>query len=178
VILYDPAYYPTYTGDGEIVFQFADLADVDGNRMYSTCGIQNGDHTDGITFAYYARRPATATTYNEPLAIKFTTAGPEAADVTPRPTRLFFLGQNEPNPCQSATSFRFGLEREAPVVLRIFDVDGRLVRTLWQGRLSGGEHTLEWGGHSDQGHLVPAGVYFYTLQADEQTATRKMLRLR
>ncbi|MBD3237773.1 MAG: hypothetical protein GF330_13805, partial [Candidatus Eisenbacteria bacterium] len=71
VILYDPAYYPTATGDGVIVFQYETVNNSDSQQMYSTVGIQDAMHTTGITFNYFNRRPSTAAALAAGLAVKF-----------------------------------------------------------------------------------------------------------
>jgi hypothetical protein len=56
VILYDPAYYPTPTGDGEILFQYLDVTETYGagyDNPYSTVGIERPDHQDGIEIVYW-----------------------------------------------------------------------------------------------------------------------------
>ncbi|RJP73056.1 MAG: T9SS C-terminal target domain-containing protein, partial [Candidatus Zixiibacteriota bacterium] len=78
IILYDPAYYPTPTGDGEIVFQYYNIVEVNGpgdDNPYSTVGIERHDHHDGIEVAYWNSYddPATAHLQNG-RAYKFTTA--------------------------------------------------------------------------------------------------------
>ncbi len=180
VILYDPAYFPTYTGDGVIVFQYETLNNNDYQLMYSTCGIEDGEHTTGILYNYYNRKPATAANYAAGLAIKFTTQGPGASDAhaTDDGVPRLQLHQNTPNPFQGGTLIRFDLDRERPIALRIFNVDGQLVRALLQGTLSAGPHAIDWTGHDDLGLPVPAGVYFYKLETGEQVATRKLLLLR
>jgi hypothetical protein len=96
VIIYDPAFYPTPTGDGEIVFQYNAIADLGGSfgglpydNPYSTVGIENPAQTDGIEVVYqnYYSDPAAAHLQNG-RAYKFTTSfGPLAAnlDVTLTP---------------------------------------------------------------------------------------------
>lgn len=179
VILYDPVYYPTLTGDGEFVFQYETVNNNDGQQMYSTVGIQNGDHTTGITYNYFNQRPTTAASLTAGLAVKFTTAMPGASGVTDgaTPTALRLV-QNEPNPFRGTTAIRFGLGSGGPVALRVFDVNGQLVRTLYDGRLPAGEHAVRWYGTDQAGQPVPAGVYFYKLDAAEQTTTKKLLLLR
>ena len=62
VILYDPAYYPTATGDGIIVFQYQDF-DIGGSlHMYWTTGIQNADCNDGVLYSYFNMYNAGAAT--------------------------------------------------------------------------------------------------------------------
>lgn len=77
-ILLDPAYYQTPLGDGIIIFQYSAVANTDGTDGYATVGIQNFDHTDGITYTYFNNYPAGAATLATGRAIKFlpTTAEP------------------------------------------------------------------------------------------------------
>jgi len=181
VILYDPQYYPTYSGDGVIVFQYEIVNNNDDTQHYCTAGIQNRDHTDGLTYSFFNIEPPTAPELQAGRAIKFTTGGPGASHAHSEemaPAQLFWVRQNQPNPCRATTTIRFGLERDMPVALRIFDVDGHVVRTLAQESYAPGEHVIAWHGKDNRGNPVPAGVYFYKLDAGDQSATRKMLLLR
>ena len=58
------------------------------------------------------------------------------------------------------------------------DVSGRLVRTLVNGPLAAGAHTAVWNGRDDQGNLVSSGVYFYRLESDAFSGSRKMILLK
>ena len=51
------------------------------------------------------------------------------------------------------------------------------MRQVWTGPLAAGEHELTWDGRDAQGRPVAAGVYLYRVQVDEQTRTRKMVRI-
>jgi hypothetical protein len=88
------------------------------------------------------------------------------------------LQQNRPNPFERSTSISFTLGREEAVVLEIFDVAGRRVRTLAGGTLPAGGHAVTWDGVDDQGRALPAGSYFYRLTAGEIVETRRMVSLR
>jgi hypothetical protein len=91
----------------------------------------------------------------------------------------YALRQNAPNPFRMATEIHFDLPQSAPAELRIFDVSGRLVRVLADGRsLPGGAHSVQWDGTDDAGHRMAAGVYFYQLQAGDFDDTRRMVKLR
>ncbi len=81
VILYDPVYHPTETGDGEIVFQYNAVTNSDATDMYATVGIENADHSDGVLYTYYARYEPGAAALAAPRAIRFV------------PTREVLLGQ-------------------------------------------------------------------------------------
>lgn len=90
----------------------------------------------------------------------------------------FALYPNMPNPFNPTTRILFDLPAQSLVDLEIYDVRGRLVRTLHQGSLPAGRHVYTWDGtdHRDRG--VGSGVYFYRLDAGSNTKTRKMILIR
>jgi flagellar hook assembly protein FlgD len=88
------------------------------------------------------------------------------------------LAQNTPNPFNPRTVIRFDLGRESRVRLEVFDVAGRLVRVLQDGRLPAGNHVAAWDGRDDHGRQLSSGTYFYRLDDGDQELTRKMLMLR
>ena len=87
---------------------------------------------------------------------------------------------NYPNPFNPETWIPYQLSEPAEVTLRIYSVNGVLVRTLVLGHLPAGTYQSQsraayWDGRNDVGESVASGVYFYTLTAGDFTATRKML---
>ena len=102
-----------------------------------------------------------------------TDVDPEDELDTPRQTALH---QNVPNPFNPVTEIRFDLAQSGRVQLRIYDVAGRLVRTLLDKDLSAGRnHTVVWNGLDDQNRSVASGVYFYRLDAADKLLTKKMV---
>jgi len=92
------------------------------------------------------------------------------------PALAFRLHQNAPNPFHPVTTIRFDLPQRAPVSLRVYDVAGRLVHSLVEGRtLEAGRHEAAWNGRSESGQRVGAGLYFYRLQAGAFSETRRMV---
>jgi Endonuclease I/Lamin Tail Domain/FlgD Ig-like domain len=85
------------------------------------------------------------------------------------------LHQNAPNPFNPATTIAYELDTTAQVDLQIFDLSGRLVRTLFQGSEEAGSHQKVWRGRDQAGRSVATGVYFYRLQAGGEVETRRML---
>lgn len=84
-----------------------------------------------------------------------------------------------PNPFNPRTLLRFEIVRGARVRLRIFGVDGSLVRTLTDQAYPAGEHRLYWDGRNDRGRDVGSGAYFVSLDADGAvTPARKVILLR
>ncbi len=94
---------------------------------------------------------------------------------TPLATRL---DQNVPNPFNPSTRIRFALRESGNVSLQIFDVQGRLVRTLADGYFSHGVYNLTWNGSTDRGRNAASGVYFYRLKTARKEFTKKMVLLR
>ena len=87
---------------------------------------------------------------------------------------------NYPNPFNPETWIPYQLAEPAAVTLTISDIQGRVVRLLDLGHQRAGiyQHrarAVYWDGRNAQGELVASGVYFYTLKANEFSATRKML---
>ncbi len=88
------------------------------------------------------------------------------------------LSQNYPNPFNPKTTIAFSLREQGQVSLNIYDVKGRLVRTLVDRRLDANLHRVEWDGLGNNGSPVSSGMYFYRIKAGDFTQTRKMLLLK
>ena len=91
---------------------------------------------------------------------------------------VFRLLPPSPNPVRGRTVLRFDLPVAAETRLRIFDVGGRLVRTLVAETLPAGAHEQVWDGKDDDGRAVPTGIHFARLSAGAAHATRKLMVLR
>lgn len=103
--------------------------------------------------------------------------GPAEARVTPGPQPTCLL-QNAPNPFTTATEIRFTLQAAGPVSLDIFDLSGRLVRSLLENEYcSAGGASLRWDGHREDGKPVASGIYFYRLTTKDAVVTRKLHRI-
>lgn len=87
----------------------------------------------------------------------------------------FALHQNFPNPFNPSTQIQIDLPEAVDFRLTIYDITGRQVRTLYQGRLAAGYHRFNWDSRSDGGAEVAAGIYFCRMSSREFTASRKML---
>ncbi len=75
MILYDPNFYPTSSGDGEILFQYATVNNTDSRDGYVTVGIQNQDHTDGLLYTYWNHYEPGAATLSSGRAIRILPVG-------------------------------------------------------------------------------------------------------
>ncbi|HEX5130954.1 MAG TPA: S8 family serine peptidase [Candidatus Krumholzibacteria bacterium] len=151
-----------------------------------------GTHHAAVYFAfnlYYIQEPArraavlgraldwldTATT------IAVNSSGPSAAPTTSAllPEALS-LAQNYPNPFNPVTHIKIGIpvKFNQPVSLRIYNVRGQLVKTVFTGVKPAGFHSFAWDGTNDLGSPVATGVYFANLVAGDAKFSRKMVLLK
>ncbi len=90
----------------------------------------------------------------------------------------FALNQNYPNPFNPTTEIAFSIPKQSPVKIVIYGLSGEAVATLVNQTMSAGNYRVTWNGRTDDGGTVASGVYFYHLQAEGFTATKKMTLLK
>jgi hypothetical protein len=83
-----------------------------------------------------------------------------------------------PNPTKGRVLLRLEIPKNAPASVRIFDLTGRRVRTLANGTLQAGTHTLEWDSKDEQDRFVPAGVYFCSAIVGSEKHRRTVIVVR
>ncbi|KAA3439999.1 FlgD immunoglobulin-like domain containing protein [Rufibacter hautae] len=119
-----------------------------------------GTHGNGV----YSRR------YSGPLASQEEIANAEQ----------FGLKQNFPNPFRQGgvTTIPFALERAANVKLTVYDLSGKIVATLVNGKKQAGAHQVTWDGRASGGGTVASGTYLYHLTIDGKRYTKRLAFLR
>jgi hypothetical protein len=85
----------------------------------------------------------------------------------------FLLIQNYPNPFNNSTAIKFRLPRRSEVRLRIFDMLGKEVALLVNEEMNAGVYTISY-----SPGLLSSGVYFYRLEADDFSDTKKLILLK
>ena len=90
----------------------------------------------------------------------------------------FVLHQNYPNPFNPITSLRYDLPNDGLVNITIYDMMGRIVKTLVNSSQTAGFKSVQWNATNDRNEPVSAGLYLYTIQAGELRQTRKMVLLK
>jgi hypothetical protein len=88
------------------------------------------------------------------------------------------LAQNYPNPFNPSTTIAYSVATKTRVRLEIFDVRGRLVKSLVDERKSPNNYQVIWDGRNGDGESVASGVYFYRLVAGDFRATKNLVLLR
>ena len=91
---------------------------------------------------------------------------------SPEKPLLAGLLRNYPNPFNPVTKIQFVLERDAQISLRVFDVQGRAVRTLVNGYVAAGSRVVGWDGTDDSGRSLASGTYFVRLQGGGKYLSR------
>jgi len=103
--------------------------------------------------------------------------GPVAVS-TPVPIAALTWRAAGPNPFGNRAALTLAVPRASEGVVRVYDVQGKLVRTLLEGRLEPGERQLEWDGRDESGSSMPTGLYFVAAQAGGETVHTRLTRVR
>jgi hypothetical protein len=82
----------------------------------------------------------------------------------------FTLHQNYPNPFNSATSIKIDIAKSCLIILKVYDISGREIKTLINENRNGGSYIINF----DASEFA-SGVYFYRIEAGDFTDTKKML---
>jgi len=98
-----------------------------------------------------------------------------ASEIIPE---AFALHQNYPNPFNPITSLRYDLPQDGLVNVTVYDMMGRLVKTLVNSSQAAGYKSIQWNATNDRNETVSAGVYLYSIEAGDFRQTRKMVLLK
>jgi flagellar hook assembly protein FlgD len=94
------------------------------------------------------------------------------------PPNQFFVKQNYPNPFNPHTNIYYNLPRAIEVTINIYDITGKLVKTLVDDFQSAGIKTVIWDARDKQGIDVSSGIYLYSINAGEFKETKRMVLIR
>jgi hypothetical protein len=110
----------------------------------------------------------------------FATMGPDLVTgvVQTGVPAVSYLGQNRPNPFGAQTRIEYGLVEDGDVSITIYDVKGRLVRSLVNGTRAAKHHSVVWDGRDNTGRVVAGGIYFCRMEAGPFVQTKKLTVLR
>lgn len=176
VIFYDPIYYPTLTGDGDILFQYKVISNNDYLDNYATIGIENETQTEGLLITFANIYAPTAHTIQSETAILFTAKeDPQVQEdddlviITPK------LYQNYPNPFNPTTTISFETTNlHETSRIDIYNLKGQKVDQLIinNEQLIIGE--VVW--NADK---FSSGIYMYQLKVNgKAVATKKCMLLK
>jgi len=166
--IYSTAAAGDLDGDGDVDIAFASY---DGSvNVLDFSGASSASAYEWGTYGANNRRTAAYGDRDTPTDVPAVAGGGASL--------AFSLEQNVPNPFHGGTTIRFAVPRDQRVALRVFDVSGRLVRSLVDGAVPAGRAVVQWDGRDGRGRVVSSGIYFYRLDNGEQSITRKGVLLR
>ncbi len=176
-VLMHPGYYPTPTGDGEIIFQYHTVKNDDSWHNYATVGIEDHNHQCGVEYTFANSYPPEASPMRDGRAIKFTTQPPDT-----------FLGTGEryegmptllisPNPTFGALVIKLkGIDAElSNARLVVYDLAGRYVCEI---PVKLPNTRIFWDGTDTTDRKLSQGLYFLKLSCGNVDITRKFVILR
>jgi hypothetical protein len=88
------------------------------------------------------------------------------------------LAQNYPNPFNPTTQIQFAIPEAGNVTLKIYNSLGQLVKTLIDGNMSEGYHTVTWNSTNNLGNKLSSGIYFYRITAGSFVQVNKMILMK
>jgi len=91
---------------------------------------------------------------------------------------IFVFHQNYPNPFNPITLLEYDLPKDELVNITIYDMKGRMVKTLIDGLQAAGYKSVQWNATNDRNEPVSAGVYLYSIEAGDFRQTKKMVLLK
>ncbi len=158
------------------------FTDANGQIIFNICPATAGNlyvtvtkhHSNGDY--YYNYKP-----YEGTCRVLWSPGGSMSGDYSSVVPRFFTLGQSYPNPFEQVTEIRYQIPETGVnpyVSLRIYDVTGRIVRTLVNETREPGYYRVLWNGKDNLDNAVPSGIYFYRIEAGNFTAMKKIVKTR
>jgi PKD repeat protein len=156
--------------DGETTFERVNEAMIRGENREATYEFVDRTAMPGETYAYQL----------EAIDLRGSTQffDLDAVIVARVLPKQMVLHQNRPNPFNPSTEIHYELAEAGHVSLRIYDAQGRAVRTLVNGFMPRDFHSVEWDGRDDHGRSLGSGIYIYRLQAAGTVLTQKMVLMK
>lgn len=90
----------------------------------------------------------------------------------------FALYQNYPNPFNPSTTIQYNVPKAGQVEVNIFDIQGRLVRKLFNSYQQAGIHSLVWDSRSIYGSIVASGTYFCQVHFNGSVLVKKLMLIK
>ncbi|KAA3599303.1 MAG: T9SS C-terminal target domain-containing protein [Calditrichaeota bacterium] len=154
-------------GKVAVSFQTDDVA---GSYSYNGTGALSAVPGDGTDYMFYEHDNGTGTVYDIALVTSSEENSNEVA-------KGYELAQNFPNPFNPTTNIEFSVEGINNVKVEIFNIKGQLVKTLFEGTVSGSK-SVQWDATDLSGNVVSSGTYFYSITGPNFNETKKMTFLK
>ncbi len=117
---------------------------------------------------------------NENTKIVFSEMNTVKVDDLKKPgiDKSFSLMQNFPNPFNPSTIIKYQLSNPGNVEIKIFDINSKCIKTLFNGFQTKGDQSISWDSRDDNNKQVASGVYLYQMKFNDQIINKKMLLIK
>ena len=92
--------------------------------------------------------------------------------------KAFKLHQNYPNPFNPSTTIMYEIPKNGKVEVNIFDMNGKLIKSMVNKQQTAGYHKVVWNGLNKSGQKVASGFYIYTIKYNKTITSKKMLLIK
>ena len=147
-----------------------------------------GDATSGASYSYVDKPEQAGNYYYKLQSVSLNGSvsfhGPVFAGLTSVDMQKlsasdnYTLSQNYPNPFNPETTIEFGIPTPGFVEISIYDINGKLIRTLVSGQRSAGNHIVKWNASDEAGNRLTSGVYYYQVKVGDFQQTHKMILMK
>ncbi|NUN10846.1 MAG: T9SS type A sorting domain-containing protein [Ignavibacteriaceae bacterium] len=120
-----------------------------------------------VSRSYLVRRIDSITFFFPPVAVE------DNLNNTPVP--LFRVSNSYPNPFNPETKITCFIPAASNITATIYDINGSLVKNIYSGEISAGEHTFIWNGNNSGGTKAASGVYFFNISYNDKSYSHKIL---
>jgi hypothetical protein len=86
----------------------------------------------------------------------------------------FLLKQNFPNPFNGQTTIEYSIPSASNILFKIYDMNGKEIRTLHNGYHNGGRAAITWDGKDKNSQLVASGIYYYSIVSGRNSLVKKL----
>jgi hypothetical protein len=93
------------------------------------------------------------------------------------PATIYNL-RNYPNPFNPETTISFEISKPGDVILDVFNLKGQLIKRLINNQMTTGKHNVIWDGKDNNGKICSSGVYYYRIESNGITETKKMVLMK
>lgn len=144
--------------------EFTNLIDIDGD----------GELEIIISGLSYNQMPPIAKTYIYSTGVNLTNLEKPSNSLY----QNFKLAQNYPNPFNPTTTIKYTVPTRNKISIKIYDINGQMIRELINEEKSSGEYSVVWDGQNNFGSKVASGTYFYQIQTGDFSQAKKMILLK
>lgn len=125
--------------------------------------ISNGS----VSKSYLVSRIDSITFFFPPVAV--------ADDLKNTNVPIFRVSNSYPNPFNPETKITCFIPATSNITATIYDVNGSLIKNIYSGEISAGEHSFIWNGNNSGGTKAASGVYFFNISYKDKSYSHKIL---